>query len=77
MLTTVVISAIACFSVILLILLCPSVKIKGRSFSVYWLPALIAAIILMSVENFVLIGIIISIPTLFAALGGLYISMLF
>lgn len=51
MLTTVVISAIACFSVILLILLCPSVKIKGRSFSVYWLPALIAAIILMSVEN--------------------------
>ena len=49
----------------------------GALAGIMWSGTLARAGIKLSFLRFVLIGIIISIPTLFAALGGLYISMLF
>ena len=48
---TIVVSVLSCVGVLLLVLICPYVKIKGHKVAIYYLPALVGAIILMAVKN--------------------------
>lgn len=48
---TIVVAVLACIGVLLLVLIRPYVKIKGHKVAIYYLPALVGAIILMAVKN--------------------------
>lgn len=73
---TVIVSALACFAVMLLVLIRPSVKIKGHKIAIYRVPALIAAVILIAVKN-VDFGYVISGFTQNTAVNPLKILVLF
>ena len=73
---TVIVAALACFAVMLLVLIRPSVKIKGHKIAIYWVPALIAAVILIAVKN-VDFGYVISGFTQNTAVNPLKILVLF
>ncbi len=48
---TIVVAVLSCIGVLLLVLIRPYVKIKGHKVAIYYLPALVGAIILMAVKN--------------------------
>jgi arsenical pump membrane protein len=48
---TIAVSAVSCAAVMLLALLKPSVNIKGEKIDVFWIPALIGAVILICVKS--------------------------